>query len=120
MTGELFLPRAEIAQIPVEKLRDYALNPTHTTGAHKARLFASVLGIERSQWTYLRDQILEQLPDSPVTAIRPKPPWGTEYEVRMMIDGLNGVTHPAITGWLAPDEGAPRLITAYVEVPRHG
>jgi hypothetical protein len=120
MTDELFLPRAEIAEIPEEKLRDYALDPGHTTGSHKARLFTSVLAIDRSDWTYLRDQVLEQLPNSPVTAIRPKPPWGTEYEVRMMIDGLNGVTHPVITGWLVPEQGPPRLITAYLELPRRG
>jgi hypothetical protein len=119
MTDELVLPRAELAEIPAEKLRDYALDPAHTTGSHKARLFAAVLGIEQSGWTYLRDRILEQLPGSPVTAIRPKPPWGKEYEVRMM-DGLNGVTHPVITGWLVPEDGAPRLITAYLEVPRRG
>lgn len=120
MTDELFLPHAELAEIPAEKLRDYALDPAHATWRHKARLFASVLAIERTGWAYLRDQILEQLPQSPVTAIRPKPPWGTEYEVRMMIDGLNGVTHPVITGWLVPEEGPPRLITAYLELSRRG
>jgi hypothetical protein len=71
-----------------------------------------------SDWEYLREQILARVADSPVTAIRPSPPWGTEYEVRVAVDGLNGVTHAVITGWLLPSEGPPRLITAYVELPR--
>ena len=42
---ELSLPQAPEAQISAEKLRDYALNPDHSTGAHKARVFALALGI---------------------------------------------------------------------------
>jgi hypothetical protein len=119
MTDELFLPRAELAVAPEDKLRDYSLNADHRTGRHKARVFASVLGIGAGDWTFLRDQILDRVAECPVTAIRPKPPYGVEYEVRIEIDGLNGVTHPVVTGWLVSDEGPPRLITAYVELPRH-
>jgi len=118
MPEPLFVPRASSAEVPDAKLRDYVLNPAHRVGRHKARVFASTLGIERNDWRFLRDQILEQLPSSPVTAIRPKPPYGTEYEVRMPVDGRNGATHSVITGWLVPDDGTPRLITAYVEIPR--
>lgn len=117
-SDELFLPSAEQARIPVEKLRDYALNPEHSTGGHKARVFASALGIGRADWTYLRDQILDRVVRAPVTAIRPKPPYGVEYEVRIEIDGRNGETHRVITGWLATDTDAPRLVTLYVELPR--
>lgn len=117
-TGELRLPRAAVAVVPVEKLHAYALDPQHRAGRHKARVFSSVLGIGQRDWEYLRDQILARVAESPVTAIRPSPPWGTEYEVRVAVDGLNGVTHPVITGWLVPPDGPPRLITAYVELPR--
>ncbi len=120
MNDELHLPRAEQAEVSADKLRDYALSSVHPTGRHKARVFVSVLGIDQDGWIYLRDQILERVGESPVTAIRPKPPWGSEYEVRITVDGLNGVTHPVITGWLIPNTGPPRLITAYVELPRHG
>jgi uncharacterized protein DUF6883 len=112
------LPRAARAVVPVEKLYAYALDSEHRSGRHKARVFSSVLGIEQRDWEYLRDQILARVADSPVTAIRPSPPWGTEYEVRIAVDGLNGVTHPVITGWLLPSDGPPRLLTAYVELPR--
>jgi hypothetical protein len=109
----LFLPRAGEAEIAPEKLRDYALNSEHATGAHKARVFAAALGITRSDWTFLRDQILSRLRESPVTAIRPKAPY-----VRIEIDGRNGATHRVVTGWLVPEAGPPRLTSAYVETPR--
>lgn len=118
MNHELFLPLAENAEIPEDKLREYALDPDHPRGRHKARVFLSMLGIDRADWTYLRDQILERLTESPVTAVRPKAPYGLEYEVRLMIEGLNGETHPVITGWLVAEGRAPRLLTAYVELPR--
>jgi len=82
-------------------------------------VFRSALDIGDEDWRFLRDQLLERVPRSPRTAIRPKAPYGTEYEVRIEVDGRNGVTRSVITGWLVPDDGPPRLITAYVELPRH-
>jgi len=38
------LPNAERAVADIEKLRDYALNPEHDEGQHKARVFLSALG----------------------------------------------------------------------------
>lgn len=104
--------------VPAEKLRDYALNPGHSTGTHKARVFASALGIARSDWKFLRDQIVSRVGECPVSAIRLKPPYGVEYEVRIEVDGRNGETHQVITGWLVSEAGAPRLTTAYVDTPR--
>lgn len=120
MAEEVFLPRAADAEIPEDKLRDYALDPEHPTGRHKARVFASTLGIGQADWPFLRDQILERVASSPVTAIRPKPPYGDEYEVRIQIEGCNGETHPVITGWLVAEGGSPRFLTAYVELLRRG
>jgi hypothetical protein len=117
---DLFLPRAEDAEIAEEKLRHYVLDPDHHLGKHKARVFQSALGIGQDDWQYLRDQILERLPGARVTAIRPKPPHGLEYEARMPIDGLNGETRTIITGWLVAEDQPPRLLTTYVEVAQRG
>ena len=117
---EVRLPRATEADVSVDKLRDYAFNADHPLGKHKARVFRSALGIGQDDWPYLRDQILGRVADAAVTAIRPKPPHGLEYEVRMPIEGLNGETHPIITGWLVVEEGPPRLLTTYVETPKRG
>ncbi|MDB9478860.1 hypothetical protein PN463_09555 [Dolichospermum circinale CS-537/03] len=39
------LPNAENAVVDIRKLRDYSLNPNHSTGKDKARLFSSILGM---------------------------------------------------------------------------
>lgn len=39
------LPNAEFAQVPMEKLVGYALNPEHPVGKHKALIFKAILGI---------------------------------------------------------------------------
>lgn len=41
----VLLPRASEAEVPEDKLRRYALDPGHRTGAHKARVFGSALGV---------------------------------------------------------------------------
>ena len=81
-------------------------------------MFLSALAIGQADWTYLRDQILARVAASPVTALRPRPPYGVEHEVRIAVDGLNGETHTVLTGWLVPEDGPPRLTTAYVELRR--
>ena len=43
---------------------------------------------------------------------------GLRYSVPVLSDGLNGETNEVITGWIVEHEGAaPRLTTAYVNVP---
>ncbi len=50
MADVFYLPRAAGAVIPTHKLVEYALNPEHPRGQHKARVFQSALGIARSDW----------------------------------------------------------------------
>src|SRR3712207_3060109 len=83
------VPRADDAWVPPEKLTKYALDPEAPDGRHKARVFAAVLGIGNADWEYLRDQLLEGVRRSPYVGIRIHP-WGRNYEVPMMVEGLNG------------------------------
>ena len=92
MDDELFLPRASEAEIPNAKLRDYALNPEHPEGGHKARVFLAALGFRQEDWPALRDQILEGVTRYPVTGVRPWLPWGMRYEVRVEITGRHDET----------------------------
>jgi hypothetical protein len=39
------IPHAERAVVDIRKLRDYCMNPMHDEGQHKARLFATALGM---------------------------------------------------------------------------
>lgn len=110
------LPGAERARIPTDKLVRYALDPTHPRGRHKARVFASALGIRNQDWRYLHDQILRALPDAPVRSTRITP-FGVAYEVVIPIDGLNGATLPVVTTWIVEGDAAPRLTSTWVDIP---
>lgn len=108
------LPRPDRAVVPREKLEGYLLNPGHEVGRHKARVFASALGIQQRDWEYLRDQLEAAIVDASVSTVH-KTPWGDLYEVIVPVDGLNGQTRYVMTVWLvATDDGPPRLVTAYV------
>lgn len=111
------LPKADQASIQREKLRDYALDPEHPRGQHKARVFRSALGIGQDDWEYLRDQILEAVPSAAVATVRVVS-WGTLYEVPILVEGLNGETHQVTTAWIVESEDdLPKLVTTYVNVP---
>lgn len=110
------LPEFECAEIPPPKLRDYALNPTSSEGAHKAFVFESALGIEQGDWEYLRDGILEGLPTTEAILVEPKTPWGHEsWTVHVLILGLNGCTCLVTTGWKRLPGQPPSLTTAYIK-----
>jgi uncharacterized protein len=111
------IPDADQALIPKEKLYDYALSPAHPTGRHKARVFQSALGIDRSDWEYLRDQILARIQEAEVREVKTAS-FGFLYGVPMLIEGLNGETHEVFTAWIRDsDTDPPRLTTLYVDVP---
>jgi hypothetical protein len=74
------LPRAHEAVIPTPKLVNYALDLTHERGQHKARVFASALGISAGDWRYLHDQILAALPTAEVRGTR-------DHSVRRRVRG---------------------------------
>lgn len=113
----LRLPNANAAIVAVEKLRDYALDPDHPRGRHKARVFSSALGIEQSDWSYLRAQILDRLQDAAVTSVR-ETAHGFLYEVPVEVEGLNGASVEVLTAWLRPGRDAPpQLVSAYVNRP---
>jgi hypothetical protein len=116
MTEPVRLPRAREATIPTAKLVSYALAPSHERGQHKARVFASALGITATDWRYLHDQILAKLPNAVVRSTRITP-FGVAYEVIVMIDGLNGRTAPIVTTWMLAADGPPRLTSTWVDIP---
>lgn len=111
------LPNAQQAEINASKVRDYVLSLEHETGRHKARVFASALGIDREHWRYLRDQIRAQVQHAQVSEVRAGQ-FGMRYSVPILVEGLNGQTHEVITAWIVEiDDARPRLTTAYVNVP---
>ena len=52
------LPSGERAIVDIVKVHDYCLNPAHPRGRHKARVFASALGMMAVDAEFLREALL--------------------------------------------------------------
>ncbi len=52
------LPNPENAVVEMQKLRDYCLSPEHPRGKHKARVFASALGLNAEDSEELHQALL--------------------------------------------------------------
>ena len=113
------LPNLERALIPIEKLRDYVLNPDHPVGRNKARVFKSVLGMERKHAFALAEIIRDTLGRAPAVE-EPKTSYGTPWLTYHEIIGLQGL--PAIVSvvWFfkLEDPETPVLVTCYIDTKR--
>ncbi|AUT04239.1 hypothetical protein CLI64_06240 [Nostoc sp. CENA543] len=106
------LPNAENAVVDIRKLRDYCLNPEHSTGKHKARLFSSIFGMTRDDAEELHHILLEI-----VTAHEVKLGRDDEFGQRYTLDftlewkGRSGLIRSA---WIL-EHGSitPKLTTCY-------
>ena len=74
------LPNGDIGIVDIQKLRAYCLNPHHTRGRHKARVFASV-GIREAYAEELRTALLQAATNVEARLGMPK-----QYGQRYMID----------------------------------
>ena len=112
--GRDALPNHANAQIDINKIVNYALNPNHPEGGNKARVFESALGFNQSNANQLIASIREQLPNSRAIPGR-LDQHGQRFTVDMLIVGPNGRTVIVRTGWII-DIGStvPRLLTTYV------
>ena len=110
------LPQYEKAILPIGKLRDYALNPDHPEGKHKAKVFKAALGIERTHAEVFA-QILEAgLIRAP--AVRGiKNEHGQRWTTYHEIVGLTGRPTVVTVVWIyRPEEPAvPVLVSCYIE-----
>ena len=93
------LPNHKRAVIPDEKLVEYCLNPTHPVGKHKAIVFRTVLGFDQSNWQFLKEKVLEQLPYREAK-VGKQDIYGTRYEVSLPISGPNGNIAVVIVTWI--------------------
>ena len=101
------------AFVDVAKLRDYALNPNHPEGRHKARVFSASLGIDQSNADWLAQAILERLPEADATPGL-SDEYGMRYDLELMI--RRGQRSAVVrTAWIIRSkEDFPRLTTCYV------
>ena len=107
------LPNADRAIIATEKLIGYCLNPEHSKGKHKARVFQSVLGISRENVDDLYDLIQQAALSGEVVQQR-STPFGQEFKVDWTVPGFDRVQLRTI--WIiALESTAPQLVSAFIK-----
>jgi hypothetical protein len=78
------IPNGERADLG-EKLEEYMLNPRHSRGRHKARVFASVLGITRDNQEILESALREAASNSTDAISTGDEGFGETFEIRFRL-----------------------------------
>ena len=113
------LPNADKAIIPLEKLREYILNPNHPKGKHKARAIRNATGLEAKDGEWIRNQIRAQIPQTIVFDQRVTS-FGIGYNIVVSISGPLG-TLTVQTRWIVKEgDHVPRFTTLIPRPPRSG
>ena len=96
------------------KLEDYILNMAHHEGRHKARMFASVLGLTSGNSGSLRQALLETAATSDEAESRGDSKYGTLYSIPFSLSTAEG-SATVLSVWIIRDgEDFPRLTTCYI------
>ena len=107
------LPNAERAFVDIAKLRDYSLSPQHKEGRHKARVFASALGLDDSDAEWLGER-LEEAAREQDCQLGKKTPYGQRYLLDFGLRRGQKAAHLRSVWNVRPGEDFPRLVTCYV------
>ena len=107
------LPNPENAVVETRKLRDYCLSPEHPRGRHKARVFASALGLTADDSQELRQALL-----AAALSEEALPAEEDEYGQRYMLDfEMSTEVGSAVvrSGWMVRSgEDFPRFTSCWV------
>jgi hypothetical protein len=107
------LPNGEFAVIPMEKLTGYCLNPNHSSGKHKARVFASALGIKAENADELRTLIAQAAIEGQVIQ-QDRTEFGYLFKVDWIIPTEQTIILRTI--WeITVDFPNPRLVSAFIK-----
>jgi len=108
------LPNAGNAVVEFAKLRDYCLSPKHLRGRHKARVFATKLGMTAEHTAILRRALLDAAQTSTNAIPGEQDRFGRRYVLDFELAG------PEAKGWVRSawivrtGEDFPRLATCHV------
>ncbi len=106
------IPNAEHASVDLRKLRDYCLNPQHSEGKHKARLFIAALGLTAADAEALRAAVLQAVKTQDAQLGR-HDSFGQRYTVDFLFE-WHGKQALVRSGWICEkDSEPPRLTTCY-------
>lgn len=106
------LPNDELAVVDIRKLRDYCLDPDHRQGRHKARLFASALGMTGADAEDLRRLLLWAAKTQEATLGR-RDDYGQRYLVDFVLE-WRGKQALVRSAWIVEHgTDVPRLTSCY-------
>jgi hypothetical protein len=107
------LPNPQNVVVEIRKLRDYCLSPSHPRGRHKARVFASALGLTADDAEELREALLSAARSGEAT-----PAEEDEYGKRYVLDfemSTETGTATVRSGWIVRSgEEFPRFTSCWV------
>lgn len=107
------LPNADRAVVDIEKLRTYCLSPGHVRGRHKAKVFASRLGLSAVDAEYLRGVLLAAAKDQDAQVME-EDRYGKRYLIDFAIERA-GKQAMVRSAWIVRKrEEFPRLTSCYV------
>jgi hypothetical protein len=107
------LPNGEFAIIPMEKLTGYCLNPDHASGKHKARVFASALGITTENADDLRELVTQAAIQGEVIQ-QDSTEFGRLYKVDWEIPDRQDAIILRTLWEIKTDQPNPRLVSAFI------
>ena len=107
------LPNGERAIVPIEKLGDYCLYPTHRVGSHKAHVFESVLGLTAAQAEELQQWLLA-VARTGEAVLGMRNAYGQRYIVDFEMTTAMGTAVVCSTWIILTGGDVPRLTSCYI------
>ena len=107
------LPNGERAIVPIEKLRDYCLNPAHRVGSHKAHVFEAVLDLTAVDAEVLQQRLLT-VARTGDAVVGMRNAYGQRYIVDFEMTTAVGMAVVRSTWIVLVGEDVPRLTSCYV------
>ncbi len=107
------MPNCKSAVADVAKLLGYCLNPAHARGRHKARVFATSLGLTSANADELRDALLNSA-CSDDAKLGELDGYGQRYVIDFTMSTLAGQAAIRSAWIVRRGEDFPRLLSCYV------
>jgi len=107
------LPNGDCAVVDIAKLTEYCLSFDHFRGRHKARVFASSLGLTADRAEELRDALLLAAEIEEATSSE-QDEYGQRYVVDFTMKGPSSEARVRSSWIIRKDEDFPRLTSCYV------
>jgi hypothetical protein len=111
--ADVKLPNGERADLD-DKLGEYVLNPQHEKGRHKARVFASALGITRDNAEILASALRKAAANSSDAVATGDHGFGATFEISFQFKTEKGSAR-VLSAWIVrKGEDFPRLTTCFI------